>query len=420
MPTVLQLKETRAKTWGRMQELAAKDEISAEERGEWDRLESSIDDQTKDIERRERFEARSYDLESLDDPEVTTTNGGTPTRDRGDVKELTPEQRAFDGWVRRGMAGLTPDDQAIMAGRASDIDTTQLAQVRAQGITPDTAGGYLVPQGFRNTVTEAMKFFGGIRGNANQITTDTGNELPWPTNDDTGNEGSYIGEHGPVTDQDLTFGQNKLQAHILTSKMIKVSTALLQDSAINLDALIGRKAGERIGRRENRAFTVGNGVGQPLGVATAATVGKLGPNGQTTSVTYNDFVDLMHSVDVAYRNERARWMWHDLSMAVLRKILDGDGRPLWEPSVQPGTPDTFLGRPYTVNNNMPTMAASQKSILFGDFLLGYIIRDVAAMSMTRLVERYAENLEVAFFITTRQDGKPDDANAVKAYQNSAV
>lgn len=417
MPTVLQLKEERATVWGEMTALMEReDSWSAEDSAKYDALESDLDARTKRIERAERHEARSYHLEALEPDPVETDE--VPADARGGSPERSPQERAFDAWLRRGVAGV--DDELREHLRMAPPDGVDEAAMRAQGISPDTAGGYLVPQGFRNVVTETREFYGGIRGNVDRIETETGAELPWPTNDDTGNEGAYLGEHDEVPEQDLEFGEARLQAHILTSKMIKVSLVLLQDSGINLDNFIGRKAGERVGRRENRAFTVGSGVGQPLGLQTAAVTGKTGANGQTDSVIWEDLVDLEHSIDPAYRNERSAFMWHDLSLASVRKLKDGDDRPLWDPSVQAGVPDRFMGHRYVVNNHMPVMAADAKSILFGDFVAGYIIRDVRAISMTRLVERFAERLQVAFFLWTRHDGKPVDLGAYKAYANSSI
>ena len=120
-------------------------------------------------------------------------------------------------------------------------------------------------------------------------------------------------------------------------------------------------------------------------------------------------------------------MLHDSSLKIIRKLKDTTGHPLW---VGPGTyypgmagqaPDTILGYPYVVNNDMPQMGVSAKSILFGDFS-NYFIRDALDIRLIRLDERYADTLEVGFIAFMRSDGNLINAgtNPVKYYQNSAT
>jgi HK97 family phage major capsid protein len=182
----------------------------------------------------------------------------------------------------------------------------------------------------------------------------------------------------------------------------------------------------RIARAQNAHFTTGTGTGQPEGVQTNATVGKTGATGQTTTVILNDLIDLVHSVDPAYRvGEGVAWMMSDSALGTVRKLRDdsggaGVGRPVIEPSVQGGLPDSLFGFPIVVNQDMPVMAANAKSILFGNFRQYYVIRDALDFSVKRLDERYADLLQVGFLGWQRSDALVQDAAAVKAYRNSAT
>jgi len=111
---------------------------------------------------------------------------------------------------------------------------------------------------------------------------------------------------------------------------------------------------------------------------------------------------------------------HDLSLAVVRKLVDSQNRPLWQPSLQDGTPDTLLGYPVFIDNFTATMAANAKSIAFGDFESAFVVRAVSGGSLLRLDERYAEALPVAFLGFGRYDSITQDASAVKLYVNSAT
>ncbi len=404
-----QLIEKRATTWEGYQEILARasDEtgFSAEDASALDAAESDITRLSGDIERLERAAKLDGKFSAIDAGQTPETQ--TPPSDAAKRYE-----DAFSSFVRRGLNDLKPEDRDLLANAYTEF--------RAQGVATDAAGGYLVPEGFRLKLQETLKAFGGVREVAEKITTSSGNDLPWPTMDDTGNVGAYIAENTQVTEQDVVVGQKKLQAHVLTSKIVRVSFQLLQDDAFDVDSWLPRKLGERIGRAEAIEFTTGDGVDNPEGVQPTAAIGKTGATGQTASVIYDDLVDLVHSVDPAYRNERVRFMLHDLTIAAIRKIKDSTSQPIWQPGMQAGQPSALLGYPLTVNNNMPVMAANARSILFGDFFSGYVVRDVRDVQMLRLTERYADFLQVGFLGFARNDGRIQDAGAYKAYRNSAT
>jgi HK97 family phage major capsid protein len=99
--------------------------------------------------------------------------------------------------------------------------------------------------------------------------------------------------------------------------------------------------------------------------------------------------------------------------------VDSQNRPLWEPSIQVGVPDSLLGYGVVLNNYVPVPAASAKSLLFGDFREAYVIRDVAGFQLLRLEERYADYLQVGFLGFQRSDGTMQNTSAVKAFQHAA-
>jgi HK97 family phage major capsid protein len=404
-------------TWKRMQDIQAAAEsedrdMTAEERSNWDEAEARLTEVSGDIERLNRMAA----LEKIDRSQIVTASGapeGAEPEGRGDLDAEGKAKRyadAFGQYARHGMNDLSNEQRQLLMGR--------FAEVRAQGTSPDTAGGYLVPDEFRNVMTETMKAYGGILNLANVITTSTGNDLTWPTNDDTGNEGALLAENTAVTDQDVTVGGRTLKAYTYTSKQVKVSFQLLQDSVFNLEGWLPVKLGERIGRAVAGHFATGTGIDQPEGITTNITVGKQGTTGQTTSIIYDDLVDLEHSVDMAYRGN-ARYLMNDSMLKAIRKLKDTQNRPLWVPIPAPGFSPTINGFAYEIDNKMPVPAASAKTIVFGDIAKGYTIRQVQGVQMLRLSERYADSLQVGFLGFARFDGMVDDTSAIKAYQHSA-
>lgn len=319
--------------------------------------------------------------------------------------------RAFATLLRSGEQALSAEERRAIANTMST--------------TTGSEGGFTVQTDVATALVEALKAYGGMREVAQVIRTADGNPLNYPTTDGTAEVGEIVAENGSATDADPVFGTVSLNPFKYSSKVITVPIELLQDSSVDIEALVMRRLAERIGRITNAHFTTGTGTGQPRGVATAATVGKAGTTGQTLTVTYDDLVDLQHSVNRAYRGN-ARWMMADTSLRVIRKLKDLEGRPIFVPGYEVGNPagdpDRLLGAPIVINDDVAAMAANAKSILFGDFNY-YLIRDVLDLTILRFTDSaYAKKGQVGFLGWHRSGGNFIDASggAVKAYQNSAT
>lgn len=317
----------------------------------------------------------------------------------------TPTKDLFSKWLRNGDRGMTSEDwQAIR----NTMSTTTPAE-----------GGYTVATEVATYVMDAMKAFGGMRQVATILRTDQGNPMTWPTSDGTTEVGEILAENASATDLDVSFNTKNLPVYKYSSKVVTVPIELLQDSNVDIEAFVRARIAQRLGRITNTHFTTGDGSSKPTGIIAAASVGKTGASGQTTTVTYADLVDLEHSVDPAYR-VNCKWMFHDTTLKALKKILDSQNRPLWLPGISVKEPDTILGYTYQINQDVATMAASAKSIAFGD-LSKYVIRDVMAMTYYRFDDSaYAKKGQVGFLAFLRSGGNfMDVGGAVKLYQNAA-
>jgi HK97 family phage major capsid protein len=119
------------------------------------------------------------------------------------------------------------------------------------------------------------------------------------------------------------------------------------------------------------------------------------------------------------------WMLHDSTLKSVRKLKDGNGRPIFVPGYETGTPggapDKLLNRPININQDMPAMAANAKSILFGAFKK-YKRRLVMDLTIFRMTDSaFTLNGQVGFVAFNRQGGNLIDAGgAVKYFQNSAT
>lgn len=303
----------------------------------------------------------------------------------------------------------------------NDVSAEQAVQIRnAMSTTTTTEGGYTVPAEVAKMVIDKLKSFGGMREVATILTTDSGSALNFPTSDGTGEVGEIVGENTGAAAGDVTFGTIALPVFRYSSKKIALPVELIQDSGIDVVAYVVDRLATRIARKQNSDFTIGTGTTLPDGIVPKAAVGKTGTTGQTLTVTYDDLVDLKHSVNRAYR-AGAKYMMNDLSVAVVSKLKDTTGRPIWVPAVTAGAPDMLNGHAVVINDDMAVMAANAKSIVFGD-LSKYTVRDVANSTTMRRFDDSAFALlgQVGFCGWTRSGGNLLDTAAVRHYANSAT
>lgn len=384
--------------------------LTTEERDTVRKIDQDIDAIKATIEAREKFEGEAAYV-------VPESQRQERLRDeaKGDQRKVD-YANAFDAYLRRGMAGLSMDERQVLSSGYSPLET------REQNLTGATGGFTVAPDtSFYGRLQSARKFFGGMFNcGATVLQTSTGATLAIPTNDDTANTGAIVAEEGShASGTALTLAQVNLGAYLYSSKIVKVSWQLLQDSEIDFPSLLAQKFGERLGRIQNTHLTTGTGSGQPQGVVVGAASGVAGATGTTTTIPADNLFDLFHSVDIAYR-ANARWMMSDTAALALRKVKDGNGQYLWQPGLQMSAPDMLLGKPVVINNDVAVPAASAKSILFGDFA-NFYIREVKAIQVVRLEELYAANGQNGYMAFMRMDGGMVDAgqNPVKYFAHSA-
>ena len=339
-------------------------------------------------------------------------NAATVTGGRSD------ESQALRAMLAGGLSALSPEQRQAMAAR-------QNPDIRAaMSTTTGTEGGYTVATEYNRQLIEAMKEMGGMRSVAHVFQTGTGATMNFPTADATAEEGEIVGQNAPVTGGETAFGNATMDVYKYSSKKIALPFELLQDSMFNLEAYIQKLLALRIGRITNRHYTVGTGASQPFGAVTKSALGKAAATGGATTVTYDDLVDLEHSVDPAYRAQ-AKYMFHDDTLKALRKLKDENGRPIFVPGYETGNPggapDRLLGRTFSINQHMAPMAASAKSILFGD-LSKYFVRDVMDLTVFRMTDSaFTLNGQVGFVAFMRTGGNLIDVGgAVKHFANSAT
>lgn len=326
-----------------------------------------------------------------------------------------PGASLYAKWLKGG-------DNALSASEWADIRNTM-------STTTTTEGGFTVQSDVAAALIDSLKAFGGMRSVATILRTESGNPLSFPTSDGTSEVGEWIAENITATAADPVFGSRSLPVYKASSKIAAVPFELLQDSQLDIEAFVNSRLATRLGRITNTGYTVGTGTAQPTGLITAATTGVTAANStsQVTAITYASVIDLIHSVDPAYRaTGNCKFMMNDSSVKVLRKIVDGSSRPIFVPGYDTGVagvsgaaPDSLCGYPIVINQDVAAMGVSAKSIAFGDFSY-YYIRDAMDISMFRFTDSaYAKLGQVGFLAWMRSGGNLLDTGAVRLFVNAA-
>ena len=386
---------------------AEKRMLTTEENEKWEQLYSDLDAKKAEI----RLEEKRATLENFASDFVDIES---------EEREMSKDEyregagRAIHKLIMGGKSILTKEDYRF-------LDENPYKEFRAQTKGTTTEGGFMVPEGFSNMLAKAELFYGSVESLADVFTTKTGNDIPWPANDDTANVASQVSEAGSVaSDTDLVFTSQTFKAYKWRSGVVKYTSELAQDSFFNVEQLLIDSFAQRFGRGLNAAFTTGAGTTTIEGVVIGSTLGQTAAG--AAAVTTDEILDLIYSVDKAYR-KNGTIMFHDTTAKYIRKLAIGstDDRPIWtDGSIKDGEPDRIFGYPVAINNDMAEIGASAKFMLFGDFK-NYKIRRVAGDRLVVLKELYAENDYIGVVMFKRVDGQVIDAgtNPLKYMANAA-
>lgn len=397
MTKILELREKRAKAWETAKAfLDAKrgndGVVSVEDTATYEKMEADVVNLGKEIDRLERQQAMDFELSKPVNAPITSKPSANGESKTG---------RATDEYKHAFWKAMR---------NKNNFDVQNALQIGT-----DSEGGYLVPDEFEKTLMESLVEENIFRQLAKVITTSSGDKkIPVVATKGTA---SWVDEEGNIPDTDDVFGQVSIGAYKLAT-MIKVSEELLNDSIFNLESYIAKEFARRIGTKEEEAFFIGDGTGKPTGIFNTTGGAGVGVTAASaTVITIDEVMDLFYSLKSPYR-KNAVFVMNDATVKAIRKLKDGTGQYIWQPSITAGQPDTILTRPVKTSAYVPNIASAAKTIAFGDF--GYYwVADRQGRSFQRLNELYAATGQVGFRATQRVDGKLILAEAIKVLQQKA-
>ncbi len=286
----------------------------------------------------------------------------------------------------------------------------------------DSEGGYLTPIEWDRTITSRMRDESPMRGLAQVHTTGLAG---WSKLFNMGGTGSgWVGE----TDQRpetatpnlvlLGFGHGEIYANPAATQQ------MLDDSEINIETWLAGEVFAEFAEQEGAAFISGDGSKKPAGILTYVAGGsnatkhpfgaiKAINSGAATGITADAVIDLVYGLKKKYR-QNSKFLSNTLTLAALRKLKDGQGNYLWQPSAQAGQPSLLHGYALAEDENMPDIAANSTPLLFGDYRRGYLIIDRTGIRVLR--DPFTKKPYVLFYTTKRVGGgvqNPECMNAMK-------
>lgn len=211
-------------------------------------------------------------------------------------------------------------------------------------------------------------------------------------------------------DTAMKFGKRELTPH-LSTKLLKVSLKLLSRVAA-ADSIVVDRLAYKFRVTEEKAFLVGTGANQPLGVFTAHASGITTARDITTAVSLtvgaDDLIDMYYSIKQAYGKA---WLMHRDMVKVARKLKSTTNEYLWQPGLNGSQQETILGAPIYQSEYAPNDFGANKYVaVCGDFSY-YWIAQAAILELQRLVEKYALTNQVGFISRMYVDGMPVLAEA---------
>lgn len=303
------------------------------------------------------------------------------------------------------------------------LDNLSGEERKAMSAGSDPDGGYMLPQSTVGMMVTKLFEQSVMRQLCNVQTIGTDKIEGLVDNNEA--DAGWVSELGARTDSATPqVGKWEIQAHELYA-MPKISQKLIDDAATDVEGWLAAKVADKFARVEGTAFWAGTGVGQPRGLASYTTVttgdstrawGQFqhvvsGANGAFHTTQFDPVHTLMGEFKDHFLNNAQFCMRRSVRTAARTLKESTTNRYLWEPGMQVGAPERFMGYPVRVDEYMPALATDSLSMAFGDFRQAYTIVD--RIGVRTLRDPFTAKPYVVFYSTKRTGGGAVNFEAVK-------
>jgi HK97 family phage major capsid protein len=381
-------------------------DMTAEEKTQVDGLLAQSNNLQKDLERALTIEAKAKEI--LNVRPIGTQNTGAKDVVPATVKrhgKLKAFKNDFDAYS----AG-----QFLRATIAENKDAMAWCKehgiMNAHSTTTNSAGGYLVPDGFESAIINLREEYGVFRQNARVYPMSE--PIVYVPRRQSGFTAYYVGENSQGTESDASFSQVKLDAKKLMI-LTRLSQELSDDAIISLADFVANEMAYAFAVQEDQAGFLGDGTssyGGIIGLRNALLAGS------TVTATGGD--DTFEELEFAFFQNavgklprfpgiQPAWYVHNAFYwnAMVRLANAAGGNTIG--TVQGGpTGLSFMGYPVVLVNALPsalTTLASTVVGFFGDLAMTATMGSRSGISIVSDPSRYFEYDQIAVRCTQRFD-----------------
>jgi HK97 family phage major capsid protein len=304
--------------------------------------------------------------------------------------------------------------------RKGDKASAEIQAAMSKGTDAD--GGYLAPIEWDRTIGEKLKKISPMRAESRVITISTAGFKKYFSDRNVGS--GWVGEtatrSATATPQigTVDFTPGEIYANPA------ISQGLLDDAAVDLEQWLGSEVDTEFARQEGIAFLSGDGTNKPYGILTYVTGAanaarhpygdiKVVNSGSAAALTGDGLIDFMYDLPSEFE-ANAKLYLNRSTLRLARKLKDGNGNYLWQPSYIAGEPSTLNAAPIVQMADMPIVAAGNIAALYGDMEATYLVIDRVGIRVLR--DPYTNKPFVHFYTTKRVGGgvhNPEPMRALK-------
>ena len=362
-------------------------EMSSEDEEKYDKMEARVNQLQAELAKEERRGRLSTTEHQLDQPTLDIRTSRTEKA----VSGRSEEERSRAFW-------------ACLQGNATP-------EQRAMSVGVDAQGGYAVPVEMERAITEELDKTGNVRTLVPVI--QARNDTKIPIESDIG-AGEWVAELGTITPANMTLAQAEAKAYKAVAAISASVEILSGDAVVDMNAYLGKVLGRRLAQTLETAYCNGDGSGKPKGLFQLTG----GAGNYTESVTSDNVIDFWYTLPAQYR-ANATWLCNDLSLSVIRKLKDDNGRYIWIPSerysdLRDGVAGTIMGTPVSINNYAQGTVANPEFVL-ADFSLAYRIYDRGGTTMLSDPYTNASTGQTNLYSYRRSDGVQIIADAMSRW-----
>lgn len=246
---------------------------------------------------------------------------------------------------------------------------------KAQGLDPDTAGGYLTTPEKNNEVIEFLRAEAIVAGMCRTYPMKSSRlEIPRL---DTGVEVVPTAENAALTEDEAVFGNVTAEA-VKLAVIVKFSREIIEDSDPDVEQVLKEDIGRAGAEKLDRQIVYGDGVGNNLlGLVNRPGITKTDVSGTLTYGELTQCQQRLEEANVAI-NDRVQWLIDPKVKRIIRELQDGASRLIFtgggEGTQLAGTvPDYILDYRWRLSNLLVPAGTSARRLFLAqwqDVVLG--------------------------------------------------